>query len=90
MPFSISPANARAHLGPAFGNMTEEILLDDVLCSGTESDIMDCVKSPLKKNNCDLTEGAGVSCMPDDGGPPLGRYYHLQGTLLQVCFELIV
>ncbi|KAK2147738.1 hypothetical protein LSH36_538g00012 [Paralvinella palmiformis] len=66
-----NPANARAHLGPAFGNMTESILLDDVLCSGSEDTILNCVHSPLKTNNCEATEGAGVSCMPEDDGAPL-------------------
>ena len=53
--------------------MTESILLDDVMCSGSEDNIMNCVRSPLKTHNCEITEGAGVSCMPDDDGQSLGK-----------------
>ncbi|ELU03809.1 hypothetical protein CAPTEDRAFT_113791 [Capitella teleta] len=65
-----NPINARAHIGGAYGNTTEEFLLDDVMCSGDETDLMDCPNAGLSNSDCDYAEGAGVSCLQDTPTPP--------------------
>ena len=38
------------------------ILLDNVLCTGSESNLVQCGHSPVGTHNCDVTETAGVRC----------------------------
>ncbi|KAL8625954.1 hypothetical protein ACOMHN_012546 [Nucella lapillus] len=44
--------------GPGHGR----ILLDNVRCQGNETNLMDCVHSPVGSNNCDHSEDVGVIC----------------------------
>lgn len=53
---STAVSNAR------FGQGTGPILLDDVLCKGTETSILQCRSKGWYTNNCDHTEDVGVSC----------------------------
>ena len=43
-----------------FGLVTADFGMDDVLCEGSEIDILDCPH--LTTHNCAPTEGAGVIC----------------------------
>ncbi|KAJ8306645.1 hypothetical protein KUTeg_017190, partial [Tegillarca granosa] len=45
-----------------FGRGTGKILLDDVHCTGSETDINDCSHQPWGQSNCDHSEDAGVQC----------------------------
>ena len=38
------------------------ILLDDVQCTGSESSLLECSRSPLGDHDCDGSSGAGVRC----------------------------
>ncbi|KAJ8040920.1 Deleted in malignant brain tumors 1 protein [Holothuria leucospilota] len=49
-----------------FGRGTGSILLDDVQCDGTETDILNCQHSPIGFHNCRHHEDAGVACRGSD------------------------
>ena len=67
-----SPQNGRAVLGDSdYGNATEGYWLTNVQCDGSESDVADCAHSPWGDDGgCEVTEPAGVSCVPDTPTPP--------------------
>ena len=43
-----------------FGQVSTDFGMDDVLCQGSESDILDCPH--ITTHNCGPSEGAGVIC----------------------------
>jgi len=47
-----------------FGQGTGDILLDNVMCEGTESRLLDCVA--LDTHNCAHFEDASAVCSSDD------------------------
>nr|KAG5711199.1 hypothetical protein BaRGS_004843 [Batillaria attramentaria] len=61
----VPTAKRRAHYGEGRGR----ILLDDVSCRGTETDLMDCDHNDIGDENCDHDEDVGVDCQPRDQIP---------------------
>ena len=45
-----------------FGRGTGPILLDNIGCSGSETQLVDCINSGIGIHNCDHIEDAGVVC----------------------------
>ena len=45
-----------------YGNSTVPFLLDDIVCTGNESNLLQCPHSGLGMHNCDSSETAGVIC----------------------------
>ena len=56
-PASSAPSNA------FFGEGTGEIVLDDISCDGTESDLSQCGHGGYLNHNCVHSEDAGVICL---------------------------
>jgi len=48
--------------GAYFGSGSGDILLDNVVCRGTESSLFECNTNPIGQHNCDHSEDAGVRC----------------------------
>ena len=48
----------------SYGAGNGAILLDDVVCTGNETDIDDCRHSPWANHNCGHNEDVGVQCVP--------------------------
>ena len=48
--------------GAYFGSGSGAILLDNVVCRGTESSLLECNTNPIGLHNCDHSEDAGVRC----------------------------
>ena len=55
-----SSEGAQAHGSAYFGQGTGEIVRDDVACTGTESQLIDCSASTT--HNCGHSEDASVTC----------------------------
>ena len=47
----------------SYGEGNGDILLDDVVCSGNEENLLECVHNPLFTTNCIHSEDAGVNCL---------------------------
>ncbi|XP_053183009.1 deleted in malignant brain tumors 1 protein [Scomber japonicus] len=57
-----------ASLNAAFGRGSGPIWLDDVMCTGSESELNECRHRGIGSHNCGHHEDAGVVC---EGGPPV-------------------
>ena len=52
--------------GAFFGSGTGHQWLDDVICVGNETSLLNCKKSPWGKTNCHHNEDVGVDCRPGE------------------------
>lgn len=59
---SINRENAIAYSSAYFGAGTGQIWLDNLACTGTETDIADCPYINWGSHNCGHYEDAGVAC----------------------------
>ena len=41
---------------------SEDIFLDDIVCNGSESSLLECSHNNIGVHNCDHSEDAGVRC----------------------------
>ena len=48
--------------GATFGGGSGPIYLDNVICQGDESSLLECQRNPIGEHNCDHSEDAGVRC----------------------------
>ena len=48
--------------GGSFNNGSGPIFLDNVVCTGVESSLLECQSNPIGEHNCDHSEDAGVRC----------------------------
>lgn len=51
-----------AYSSAHYGAGTLPIMLDDIVCSGSEDSVYDCTHRPWGENNCGHGEDAGVAC----------------------------
>ena len=51
-----------AYSNARFGTGTGPIFLDDVQCSSSASQLLECSSSPILTNNCQHSDDAGVGC----------------------------
>ena len=47
-----------------FGEGTGPIWLDDVFCTGSESELLECPHNGIGNHNCEHFEDASVRCSP--------------------------
>lgn len=71
-------AIGRARFGPGTG----PIYLDNVICSGRERELLDCLHLGVGINNCQHTEDAAVFCQRKPGRG--GGQQDFRGLLLTV------
>ena len=48
--------------GGFFGSGSGGIFVDNVVCRGTESSLLECRHNTIGQHNCDHSEDAGVRC----------------------------
>ena len=71
---------AYARFNSYYGAGRGTILLDDVVCTGNETDIVDCRHRPWANHDCTHNEDVGVQCVPNS-------MILLSFTVLQVAFK---
>ena len=65
------PGALRATYSATFGEGTGPILLDDVECIGTETNIGECDYLSVGENNCGHEKDAGVVCLETPPTQPI-------------------
>ena len=65
LPFFFSILGALGFTSAIFGpgSFSMPIHLDDISCSGTESNLLNCTSNPVGVHNCNHHEDAGVDCL---------------------------
>lgn len=53
---------ATAFRNAYFGQGSGAIYLDDIDCTGSETNLLSCTSNPIGEHNCDHSEDAGVNC----------------------------
>ena len=61
-------AQARSSRYYGAGNASQSILLDEVRCSGSETNIFYCTHNALGSNDCRHSEDVGVLCAGSTSG----------------------
>ena len=61
-PFNTLCLGSVAVGGAYFGGEDGDIFLDNVVCRGTESSLLECSTNAIGQHNCDHSEDAGVRC----------------------------
>ena len=61
--YALSFIGATRLLGSSIVDGTGQIVLDDLLCTGSESRLIDCPHNGLGNHNCDHSDDAGVRCV---------------------------
>ena len=51
----------QAHFGDGSG---KPVWLDNVICLGTENNLIDCLANPLGTSNCGHNKDVGTRCLP--------------------------
>ena len=62
---SFTPGNVALKSGSEFrgsGSSSDPIWLDNSICTGAESSLLDCNTNLIGQHNCDHSEDAGVRC----------------------------
>ena len=62
MSLPLSTSDALPVSGAFYGMGNGSIFLDDVLCRGNESDLLQCTSARREDFDCDHSEDAGVRC----------------------------
>ena len=57
-----SPKASLPRRGAYYGSGLGSIFLDNVVCQGTESSLLECATNLIGEHNCDHSEDAGVRC----------------------------
>ena len=55
-------AGGRAYTNAHFGAGTGPIFLDDVQCTSSASQLLECSSRPILSHNCQHSDDAGVGC----------------------------
>ena len=55
-------AGGRAYSDAHFGGGSGQVFLDDVQCSSSSNQLLECSSRPILSHNCFHTAGAGVGC----------------------------
>jgi len=58
----LSPSDTLPVSGAFYGMGNGSIFLDNVLCRGSESNLLQCTRARREEFNCDHSEDAGVRC----------------------------
>ena len=72
--------------GSRYGQGTGDIILDNIICTGEESTLFECGHNPLRENNCEHSEDAGVQC----GGTYAYLFVYTQYIHLHMCSFLLI
>ena len=60
--FTYQPAGGRAYSNAHFGVGSGPIFLDDVQCTSSSSQLLECPSRPILSHNCRHSADAGVGC----------------------------
>ena len=77
-----SDTGATAYSSARFGRGTGGIFLDNLYCTGRESQLVDCSHSGIGVHNCDHSDDAGVRCLGTYPQP----WPHFQAVVEEMFF----